>query len=46
MVVVAATGGGQEAVQAGPGATAAAEEEWPGWPTPYAYQREVPPYPV
>ena len=45
-VAKVAAGGGLGAEPAGPGATAAAEEYWPGWPTLYAYQREAPPYPV
>ena len=45
MIGQTAASGGQEAAQAGPGGTAAAEEYWPGWTKPYAYQLEVPPYP-
>ena len=45
-VVVVVAGGRQEAVRSGLAKTAAVEEWWPDWPTQYAYQHVVPPYPV
>ena len=45
-VEVVAAGDKQEVVQSGPARTTAAEEWWPDWPASYAYQHEVPPYPV